>query len=266
MLVFGQITKDHYHQCIMYQSRLIGILLLQSLTQHVRGLNLGTFFPKYRYAIERYIMTGYGYAWKSCDILTVGSKYPTLSHDNAILDMDVKNLGKFDISTTLSSAYCLLLVSHVDDIKTLAAILEFGWTAIQHKRLGMVLTLGNNMTLDGLKNTTKLPFVIASQQGNDTEQFLCPVVGRLEPVLQSVMCELSLTEYKSKEIRVSLWPYMAPYQSFGNDGKVVGVDIKLVKLLEDKMKFKANITISSPFDIYNLVCKLHIIYGYQATT
>ena len=53
----------------------------------------------------------------------------------------------------------------------------------------MVMNLGNNVTLEGLENTTKLPFVIASQLTNEKEQFLCPVVGELEPVLQSVMCE-----------------------------------------------------------------------------
>ena len=94
--------------------------------------------------------------------------------------MDIETLETFDLSSTaLSSSYCLLIVSSVRDKTTLYSLIQFGWKAIQHKRIGMVMSLGNKMTLKGLKNTTKLPFVIASQLGNAKEQFLCPVVGQI---------------------------------------------------------------------------------------
>ena len=233
---------------------IIGILVLQNELQLVSGQDFGSFLAKYSDAIERYIMAGYGQSWKQCDRLSVGPSQHRMSDVNAKLHMDIETLENFDLSSTaLSSSYCLLIVSSVRDKTTLYSLIQFGWKAIQHKRIGMVMSLGNKMTLKGLKNTTKLPFVIASKLGIAKEQFLCPVVGKLEPVLQSVMCEQSYTDYKRKHIRVGLWPYYTPYATFDEYGKPTGVDITFLELLQDKMEFKANSIISSPRDLYNMV-------------
>lgn len=234
-------------------SALIGILVLLNGPQPANGQDLGTFLAKYSDAIERYIMTGYGESWKHCDLLSVGEPFQQrLSDDSANLHMDVNTFETFD-AAALSSSYCLLIVSNVKDTTTLYSMIGFGWKAIQHKRIGMVVNLGNNMTLEGLKNTTKLPFIIASKLGNAKEQFLCPVVGRLEPVLKSVMCDQSFTDYKGKHIRVSLYPYITPYATLDKLGRPTGVDIQFLELLQDKMAFKANSIISSPFDMYTMV-------------
>ena len=73
--------------------------------------------------------------------------------------------------------------------------------------------------------------------------------------MQSVMCEQSYTTYKGKRIRISLWPYFAPYATFDKQGKPTGVDIEFMKLIEEKMAFNGNLIISKPWDIYKMVEK-----------
>ena len=236
---------------VMHQALLISLTVIQCVT-HTYGQHSDIFLAKHRNAIEAYIMTGYGDGWKHCDLLSVGSTYQSPPGDTANFQMDSKTLGTFDISSSFSSSYCLIVRIRVNDTRTLAAIIEFGWTAIQHKRLGMVMTLENNMTLEGLKNISKLPFVIAAQFNNDKEKFLCPVVGKLDPVVKSFMCPQSFTGYKGKYIRVTTYPYSKPYgKSYDKDGK--GIDTNFLQLLQNKMKFEANFTPSNVMKFFDQV-------------
>ena len=237
----------------MYLNVIFVILALQNHPKLSRGQLINNFLSKYSNAIETYIMTGYGGGWKSCDILAAGRFKEVLFGENANLHVNIETLVSYDISVTTLASYCLLIVSKVQDVKTLNSIVEFGWKATHYKRIGMVLNLENNVTLSQLKNTTKIPFLIASQFSNDQEQFLCPVVGELEPALQSVMCDQSYTNYKGKLIRISLWPYFNPYATFDKKGKPAGVDIEFLKLLQRKMKFIGKVIISAPRDIVKMV-------------
>ena len=232
---------------IMYV--LIGLLALQSMSMPSRG----NFLAKYSDAIERYIMTGYGQGWKHCDLLSVGGPSQKILPDDRVnLQMDIKTLETYDLSI-LASSYCLLVVSDVNDMRTLQSIIQFGWKCTQYKRIGVVLKLGDNVTLDGLQNRTKLPFVVATESPNGKEQFLCPVVGESEPVLQSVMCEQSLISYKGRQLRISLWPYFEPYATFDKLGKPTGVDMKFLNLLQERIEFKYTLIISTPWDLYKMV-------------
>ena len=115
------------------------------------------------------------------------------------------------------------------------------------------MKLGENVTLDGLQNKTKLPFVIATESPKGKEQFLCPAVGESEPVMQSVMCEQSHSSYKGKHMRISFWPYFEPYATFDKQGKPSGVDMEFLNLLQERMGFKYTLIIPSPWDLYKMV-------------
>ena len=235
----------------MYLAFLIGLTVIQWVA-HTYGQHLDLFLAKHRNAIEAYIMTGYGDGWKHCDLLSLGSTYQSLPGDAANFQMNSKTMRTFDISSSFSSSYCLILRTQVNNTRTLADMVEFGWTAIQHKRLGMVMTLENNVTMEGLKNISKLPFPIAAQLDKDKEKFLCPVVGKLYPIVQSFMCPQSFTIYKGKHIRVTTNPYSKPYgKSYKKDGK--GIDTKLLQLLQNKMIFEVNSTPSNVIKFFNQV-------------
>ena len=46
------------------------ILLLQLLTFEAKGSELSQFLEKYKTAIEKYVMAGYGEGWDHCDVTT----------------------------------------------------------------------------------------------------------------------------------------------------------------------------------------------------
>ena len=157
------------------------------------------FLARHRDTIENFIMTGYGKGWKNCDIITDAPQGPGFLKSNPLYVMEVNHPKKFDISTSLSKSHCILTSFYVRSNKSLSDLIEFGWTAIQHKRLALVLKMGHGLSLDMAANVTKLPFVIATELWNGRPQFLCPVVGEPEPSLQDSICEKSL---KDKILRV----------------------------------------------------------------
>ena len=179
----------------------LGILLTHSVQGHM-------FLARHREAIESYIMTGYGKGWRSCDVISDTPQGPAFLEGNPHFVMKAVDLKNFDISTTLASSHCLLASYYVRSNTSLSALIEFGWTVVQHKRLALVLKMGPGINLVMATNTTKLPFVVAAELWDGTSQFLCPVVGEREPRLQDSTCDASL---KGKAIRVTYFgvpPYL----------------------------------------------------------
>ena len=203
-----------------------------------RGQDLGQFIAKHKQEIKAHIMAGYGGGWKECDLLAISPKEKDLQPDTLQFVMEMASLRAFDIRTSFSKSHCLLITAHVGNPRILAEVIEFGWTAVHHKRIGMTLKLGSNLTLDMAANVTKLPFLIAAQLEGGEEQFLFPCLGQDMPSLQPSM---SHPTYLGKPIRVGLFGIGGvPFIFNGTDGHLDGLSIRLISLLERKMKFKIN--------------------------
>ena len=65
----------------------------------------------------------------------------------------------------------------VPNSRVLSEVIKFGWTAVYHKRLGMALKLGLNLTLEMASNVTNLPVVIAAklEGGKYTPYLILPI-------------------------------------------------------------------------------------------
>ena len=181
----------------MGAARLLALWLVVVLLSS--DANGDMFLARHRDAIENFIMTGYGKGWENCDIITDAPQGPGFLKSNPLYAMEVDHLKNFDVSTSLSSSHCVLSSYFVRSNKSLSNLIDFGWTAIQHKRIALVLKMGPGLSLDMATNVTKLPFVIATELWNGQPQFLCPVVGEAEPSLQDSICDTSL---KDKTIRI----------------------------------------------------------------
>ena len=118
--------------------------------------------------------------------------------------MSMTELNHLDIIRTFSSSKCLLVSFHANNNHSLSRLIQFGWTAVQHKRLALLLTMGAGVTLKSVRNTTRMPFLVASEVEDGKRQFLCPVVGEHEPRLQNYICHHSYASYKNKTIRVGM--------------------------------------------------------------
>ena len=217
------------------------MLLFFSLSTTVEGSDLSNFMSKYKGGIENFIMVGYGGGWESCDLIVASPIETNLSVDVPYIIGDMNLLKRLNIWNNLAKSHCLLLLAKAKDNATLTAIIKFGWTAIQHKRVGMMLSLGSNMTLDKATNTTNLPFLIAAQLESGEEQFLCPTVGSHQPQLQRKMCYQNLTGYRGKTIRVGFSIAFRPYATMTEDGVPDGVDKRFLKVLQEKMDFDIKI-------------------------
>ena len=213
------------------------ILCLNSSPLQVYGQYVASLLGNRTNVIENFIMKGHGKGWISCDILSVEPLYPRLKGNRPEFAIGLTALREFDISSRLKQSSCLLLTAHITNMTILSTIIEFGWSVIQFKRLGVVMTMGPNITLGMAKNTTNLPYMIAAKLHDGKSQFLCPAVGKHMPMRQSSMCGEPLTTHKGKTIRVGvygIWPWVIP-------GGQDGVDIRLLKFLEEKLELKANI-------------------------
>ena len=184
-----------------YQASLcIGVILL---LKQVHGSGLEMFAAKHRAAIQEYIMVGYGDGWKHCDILSANpeaSFYKDIPH----FAITLEKLLTIDIGSILSSSHCLLALYEVNTHQNLTSIIEFGWKAIQYKRIALILKMGSGLTLDHRINTTKLPFPVAAEVEDEEEQFICPVIGKVEPLLQEHMCENSYVSFEKKTLRIGM--------------------------------------------------------------
>ena len=205
------------------------------------GQKLDNFLKEHRVQIQDFIMTGYGWGWAHCDLL---SREP-LGLDAAQFIMGFETFYGHDIGSVLSSSHCLLAAYHIESKESLSAIIEFGWRVLQFKRVALVLSLAKGITLDMATNTAKLPFLVAAKLDGGGRQFLCPIVGRAEPLKQGHMCDMSHASYRYKKLRVGVFG-ITPHVVQTKDG-IGGTNIMLLKLLAEKLKFMPIVVIPRSF-------------------
>ena len=215
------------------------LTVLASLNFYSNGEKFASFIQRQRLPIQEQIMIGSEGALRDCDLLNLIPQTSYLSDEIPQWNIELEFAMAFDLKTLASTSSCLLLSFHVNNFETLTPLIEFGWAVTQHMRLGMVLSLGPGMTLQFLPpHTPNLPFLIAAKSDYGFEEFLCPVVGQHNPVVQSHMCDRSYSSYVGKTLNLGhtgIWPYVYEVPV---DGRVWGVDVALMNLLRDKMKFK----------------------------
>ena len=247
-----QVTQIPRMDFLCFLTTFLGLLTLS------RGQDLSQFVDEHKQAIEVHIMAGYGGGWKECDLLAISPQEHALQSDTPQFVMDMASLKAFDIRTSFSNYHCLLITAHVGNQRILDEVIEFGWTAVHHKRLGMALRLGSNVTLDMANNITNLPFIIATQLEGGKEQFLFPSLGGDMPKLQPVMSHNPNRAYSGKHINVGL-AGVGIFKGIGifkgADGQLDGLTIRLISLLQRKMKFKINYVTSTAGNGIDMVIK-----------
>ena len=212
----------------------------------------GMFLEKYRAQIQNYIMTGNAGGSKDCDILSAS----TFLDATPQISMDLEKLKTMNIKSAFASSRCVLVNYYVEDIKDIQALLKFGMDAFNHVRIALVLKMRLGLTLDMVTNTTKLPFLVAAELGQAKEQFLCPVVGEVEPRLEQVLCHASYVSYSYKTLRIALLG-ITPDFIFTTDGDLDGINIRLMHILEHRLNFMSKIIIPKSFnDGLSKVCTL----------
>ena len=178
----------------------IGLLNLQN---EAFGLEL---LSKHQDSIENHMMTGYGKRGSyKCDIIHDLGTFPDKKTNRPSFALNIDRLESLDVASTLKSAQCLLVSYHVNSNHSLSALIKFGWTMVQHKRVALVTKMGSGLTLDMAANTTKLPFLVGAKLEDGREQFLCPVVGQSIPTLQSSMCNKLQCSLRDKILRVAVF-------------------------------------------------------------
>ena len=183
-------------------SKVLFSVVVTFLSCEAQGLELNMFMMKYMVAIQDYIMSGYGNGWKHCDIISANNMGSQLSGDFPHVTNDIKNLKTIDIDATLSSSHCLLAMYEVDSLQTLALLIEFGWRAIHHKRLALIIKMSQGVSLQNMTDTRKLPFLVAAQLKNGKEQFICPAIGEVNS--QEYMCDKSYVSLNGKMLHIGI--------------------------------------------------------------
>ena len=229
--------------------KLVRALLLLEWVLLLSDISLGKdqerFLDKYKDKIQEYIMTGHEKGWNNCDIMS--SSTNTLSHEGQTkISMDLDKIKTLNFKSTFASSSCLLVSYHVRSMDSFSTLLDFGWAAIQHIRLALMVKINSKINLDMLSNTTKLPFLIAAYLEKGKEQFICPIVGKQNPLLQEKMCKLSYVSYKEKRLRIALVG-IPPHFIFTNDGIIEGTNIRMMRILEQKLSFTAEIIVPDSF-------------------
>ena len=219
------------------------------------GEEQGNFFEKYKDEIQEYTMTGQEKGWKQCDILSAD---PFSNKDQPQISVDLDKLQTLNVGSNFAFSNCLIVSYDVSSLVNLETLIDFGWAAIQRVRMALVVKMNSGITLDMITNTTKLPFLIAAELSEGKEQFLCPIVGALNPILEENMCNPSYASYKEKRLRVTFMGN-APYFIPTNDGQIDGTDIRMTRILEKKLNFRAEIIkAQSHLDAMIKVCNYFI--------
>ena len=207
------------------------------------GANDEKFLDKYKGEIQEYIMTGNEKGWKNCDILSAQTSTKKIGPK---MSMGLNKIRTLNIKSTCAFSSCLLAYYHVVSMSNLTSLIDFGWAAIQHVRFALVVKLHSGITLDMITNTTKLPFLIAAELQHGREQFLCPTLGNTNPSLQQQMCELSHVSHRGKTLRIALLG-IPPHFMLTSDGNIDGVNMRMLKILEQKLNFTSEITVPQSF-------------------
>ena len=260
---------------MMYIHFLGDILFLSVLTEFAHGeeeepgqAKLNEFKPSqakflniYKNAIQDFIMTGHEIGWKHCDIL---SHYSTPHKNEPHISIDLDMIHTLKLKKTFMSSSCLLVNYNIGSKSSLEKLIKFGREAIQHIRLALVVKMDNDFTLDIITNITNLPFLIAADLKKEgKEQFLCPIVGKMNPIIQENMCNPSYVSYGDKILRVALLG-IPPNFLVTNTGKIDGIDIRLMRLLEQKLNFRGKIVVPQSFlDSESKVCSFTLPSNYK---
>ena len=215
------------------------IFSLLMLNNFVCGQDFGTFVAQHAKNIENYIMVGYGEGWKSCDLISTSKSYQLLNSPNFVMDLD--KIESIDIGSLLSSSTCVLIISLASDKETISRLVEFGQSAAQHKRIGMILKLDSSTYLRSI-NSTKIPYLLGAQMVGGRSQFLCPTTGSHRPIVESGMCPQTYTGYKGRYIRVGFHDGFRPYGFVNEGGNPDGIEARFMELVQEQMGFKANFT------------------------
>ena len=215
------------------------IFSLLMFNNFVCGQDFGTFVAQHAKSIENYIMVGYGEGWKSCDFMSTSKSYQLFNSPNFVMDMD--KLGSIDIGSLLSSSTCILIISQASDNETISGVIEFGKSVAQHKRVGMILKLDSNTSLQSV-NSTKIPYLVGAQMEGGKFQFLCPTTGSNRPIMESEMCPQTYTGYKGRYIRVAFHDFARPYGFLNKSGNPDGIEARFMELVQEQMRFIANFT------------------------
>ena len=227
------------------------ILLLFS--KHSLGQDLGPFLAGHREQIETYIMAGYGDGWSYCDVMSAGLPHTKAYGLSPQFVIDFAMLNKLDMNSMLQFSPCLLAAYHIKSKEGLSDILQFGRAVLRHKRIALILSLENGVALNMATDIAKIPFLVTAKLECGGEQFLCPIVGHAEPVLQDSMCKEMYTSYRYKKLRVGIFgplPYIFPIKGNG----IEGIDLRMIKLLAEKLKFVPDVKIPRTFENgYNMV-------------
>ena len=117
----------------------------------------------------------------------------------------------------------------------------------------VLLTIDTSINLELATNATKIPFLLAVKLNNEQELFICPVIGLDKTLLEREMCRQSYLSYKTKSIRIEflgIEPYFVPTKT-----EIDGTDMRLIKMLADKLSFIPRVVIPSSFAAADsLVC------------
>ena len=197
----------------------------------------GSFIEKHRLEIQEQIMMGSEGTVKNCDILNLSPRHSYYFDKVPHWAIELQFVASLDLNKLMSTSSCVLLHYQVNDFKSLTALIKLGLLAIEHSRLGMVLNLGPGMTNQVLRGRP-ISFMIAAKNEHGNEEFLCPVIGQSEPVIQTNMCDRSFIRYEGKTLNVGCkgnWPYF-----FESSNQMSGVFVSMMNFLKDKLGFKIN--------------------------
>ena len=204
----------------------------------------GQILTKYKDQIQNYMMTGYESRWHHCDMLSANSFF---YEDSPQITMDLDKIQTLNLKSTFAYSTCLLVHYDVSSKASLSALLEFGWKAINHVRLALLLHMTSGITLEMATNSSNLPYLVAAQLQDGKEQFLCPVVGEVHPRLGQQMCRKSYLHYKNKILRIGLMGILPDFV-MTSTGSIDGTNIKLIKMLVERLRFTPDIILAPSFN------------------
>ena len=202
-------------------------------------------------------MTGYEKGWPHCDIL---SEQGYSDEGVPQMTMDLNETKTLNLGTALKASHCLLVTYNVGSMASLSVLLEFGWAAIRYVRLALVIKMASGVTLEKAAHISRLPFLVAAESDQGKEQFLCPVVGEVEPRLEDKMCKPSYASYKSKAIKIPVFgipPWRVPSNKglFGTGFD--GTNLRFLKMLSERLNFSPVVTIAPHRSAQEQVCNFN---------
>ena len=122
---------------------------------------------KHKEAIQNYMMAGYESKWQHCDRLSDDSYY---SDNEPQITMSLDEIQTLNLKATFAYSTCLMVHYDVSSRAELSTLFEFGWKAINHVRLAMVVTMQSGITLEMANNTLNLPYLVAAKLDDGKEQ------------------------------------------------------------------------------------------------